>query len=316
MSVGTFVGGQWRKHRLKFLVTLFLLVLAFVFFAKHIFFSVGPGEGGVLYRRFFGGTDVRNFYGEGMHVIFPWDRFFIYDLKVHEKRTTVRVLSENGLMISVYISYRYRPLREELPLLHQQVGVDYERKVVDPSIVSSIREIIGMYEPEQIYTIYRHTIQEEVLQEARAQILGKHVEIDDVIIQNVQLPAMINAAIEAKLCQEQKFKEYKFRILQEEQERERKRIEAEGIHAFQEIVQNNLTTKMLIWRGIQATVDLAKSENAKVVVIGNSGQGGLGLPIIMGGEWSRLIGADTAADGMFPPDAPASSDAADEGSGR
>ena len=61
--------------------------------------------------------------------------------------------------------------------------------------------------------------------------------------------------------------------------RERKRIEAQGIHDFQQIVAQGISPQLLEWKGIEATENLAKSANAKVVVIGNSKNG---LPLILG----------------------------------
>jgi regulator of protease activity HflC (stomatin/prohibitin superfamily) len=83
------------------------------------------------------------------------------------------------------------------------------------------------------------------------------------------------------LQQEQESLEYEFRIEKEQKEAERKRIEAEGIRDFQEIVSSGISDELLRWKGIEATSQLAESENAKVVVIGS---GDDGLPLILGGN--------------------------------
>ncbi|HLJ64022.1 MAG TPA: hypothetical protein VKT70_07950, partial [Stellaceae bacterium] len=60
---------------------------------------------------------------------------------------------------------------------------------------------------------------------------------------------------------------------------ERKTIEAKGIREFQDIVKDGITDRYLMWKGIDATLQLAQSPNSKVIVIGS---GPNGLPILLG----------------------------------
>jgi len=103
-------------------------------------------------------------------------------------------------------------------------------------------------------------------------------------LKQIVLPAKLSAAIESKLQMEQESQRMDFVLQKEEQEAERKRIEAKGISDFQQIVSNGIDDRLLRWKGIEATVDLAKSPNAKVVVVG---QGKDGLPLILGGTGGK-----------------------------
>ena len=99
--------------------------------------------------------------------------------------------------------------------------------------------------------------------------------------------------------------EYKFRVEREAEESKRKQIEADGIAAFQKTVSQGISESYLRWRGIEATLALAQSPNAKIVVIGS---GKDGLPIILGNVDTPLAPGATPAPGTSgtapPPAAP------------
>jgi prohibitin 1 len=165
--------------------------------------------------------------------------------------------------------------------IHKELGKNYAEKVVFPEIRSSARKVIGSFDPEELYSSKRDFIQEAIYEETKANVERKYISLDAILIRGVELPPTIRTAIENKLKQEQESKEYEFRLEKEAKEAERKRIEAKGIKDFQDIVSEGISDKLLKWKGIEATLELAKSENAKVVVIG---QGKEGLPIILGGN--------------------------------
>ena len=203
------------------------------------------------------------------------------------------VLSNNGLDIRIQVVYRYRPILEELPLLHQQIGPNYESVVITPSVISSIREVIGRYKPEEIYTTHTNIIPGEVFTEAEKRIEGKHIFIDAVIIENISLPPPVQTAIASKHVVEQSLLEYEFKLAMEEKERQRKEIEAQGYKRYNELIGVSLDNNMLIWNGVQATKKLAESNNSKVVIMGGgSAGGGLGLPLILGGQMAMDLNVD------------------------
>ncbi|NJM94148.1 MAG: prohibitin family protein [Cytophagales bacterium] len=252
-----------------------------IYFSSQIFITIASGEAGVIYRRFGGGTDTESFFEEGFHVIAPWNKLFVYDVRTQERKETMEVLSRNGLTIALDLSIRFEPRVQELGKLHRQLGLNYAEKVVIPEIRTAARKIIGNYTPEELYSSKRDQIQDEVFAEAKENVEKKFISLDAVLVRNITMPATIKEAIEKKLKQEQESMEYEFRLEKEKKEAERKRIEAQGIKDFQDIVSDGLTDKLLKWKGIEATLELAKSENSKIVVIG---QGKEGLPIILGGN--------------------------------
>jgi prohibitin 1 len=262
-----------------------LIVVGIIFvvtiFSSSIFYTIGNGEKGVIFKRFGGGLDVENVIGEGFHMKSPWDIVYKYDVKKLEKEQTMGVLSSNGLEIEIDVSIRYRPMADKVGLLHNSIGENYLNKIIIPEIRSSTRKVIGKYTPEELYSSQREVIQQEIYAQTKEVLLSNFIDLDALLIRSVILPNTIKQAIESKLKQEQISQEYEFRIDKERKEAERKQIEAAGIQKFQEIVSEGISEKLLKWKGIEATLEIANSPNSKVIIIGS---GKDGLPIILGGQ--------------------------------
>ncbi|MFH1539629.1 MAG: prohibitin family protein [bacterium] len=261
-----------------------LLILAFVaiYFFDYVFITVYPGHAGVLFRRFFSrGTVIDKIYPEGLNIIEPWNKMYIYDVRIQRATKHVDVLSQNGLTISLDVTVFFHVDYGNVAKLHQVVGPEYIEKILIPITISSTREIVGSYYPEEIYTTGTHILQEEILLESIKQVGDIPIVFDEMIIETIKLPKLINNAIEAKLRQEQAYLEYQFRLKKEEQEKQRKIIEAEGIKRYHDIISSSITEDLLRFKGIQATLELSTSPNSKVVVIGS---GRDGLPIILNAE--------------------------------
>jgi regulator of protease activity HflC (stomatin/prohibitin superfamily) len=281
--MGNFVQKIWRwvKGKLPYLITLVLvLTLLILYFWSRIFVVIGPGQAGALYRPLTSGTITDYVYPEGLQVLFPLNKMTIYDTRVQVIQHDLTVLTNRGLPITLKLAIRFRPIYELVGVLHQQVGVDYPKKVILPQIESVLRRRIGQHSPEEIYT-NKEGVLSNIIALAIEEVGQKFVEVDEIIIRTVELPKPVRTAIEEKLIYEQRHLAYKFRLEQEKQEAERKRIEALGIMVYQDIISSTLDENLLRWQGIQATLEIAKSENSKVVVIGSGEQG---LPIILGNQ--------------------------------
>jgi len=272
---------RWVKGKLPYLITLVLvLTLLILYFWSRIFVVIGPGQAGALYRPLTSGTITDYVYPEGLQVLFPLNKMTIYDTRVQVIQHDFTVLTNRGLPITLKLAIRFRPIYELVGVLHQQVGVDYPKKIILPQIESVLRRRIGQHSPEEIYT-NKEGVLSNIIALAIEEVGQKFVEVDEIIIRTVELPKPVRTAIEEKLIYEQRHLAYKFRLEQEKQEAERKRIEALGIMVYQDIISSTLDENLLRWQGIQATLEIAKSENSKVVVIGSGEQG---LPIILGNQ--------------------------------
>ena len=262
-----------------------IIILAFVLivFVSKSSINIGYGEAGVLFKNFIGGVLTEQPpLGEGFHVIAPWNKVFIYNVKQQEFfEGNMQVLSSNGLEISLDVSVLYQPKYDELGLLHQTKGENYVNIVLIPQIRAVARSVVGRYTPEQLYSTKRDAIQNEIFEETIKNVQSQHIQVNAVLVRDVTLPLAIKEAIERKLGQEQESLEYEFRLEKAKQEAERQRIDAEGKATANRILSASLTDKILQEKGIEATLKLSESPNSKVIVIGS---GDSGLPIILGNQ--------------------------------
>ncbi|WP_010136448.1 prohibitin family protein [Ochrovirga pacifica] len=260
-------------------IVIIIAVIAIVFISKSAL-TIEAGKAGVLFKTFGGGVETESpALGEGFHLIAPWNKVYQYEVRQQELFEKMKVLSSNGLDILLEVSVWYLPKTEQLGLLHQQKGQNYLETVLQPSLRSAARSVVGRYTPEQIYSSKRDIIQSEIFEETQKLLEGQYIQLNRVLVRDVTLPPTIKTAIENKLKQEQESLEYEFRLEKAEKEAERQKIDAEGKATANRILNESLSDKILKEKGIQATLELAKSPNSKVVVVGS---GKDGLPIILG----------------------------------
>ncbi|MFO7701794.1 MAG: prohibitin family protein, partial [Psychroflexus maritimus] len=264
------------KIALPFII---LAVVVIIIISKSAI-NISSGQAGVLFERFGGGvvTDEPAM-GEGFHIVAPWNDVFIYEVRQQSLEESMKVLSSNGLDIRLDASIWFRPEEGQIGKLHQERGEKYIQRVLQPAIRSATRTVVGRYTPEQLYASKREAIQNEIYEETEEMLNGQYVEVKRVLVKDISLPSTIKEAIERKLRQEQEALEYEYRLTKAVQEAERQRIDAEGKARANDILSKSLTDKILKEKGIQATVELSKSNNSKVVGIGS---GDDGMPIILG----------------------------------
>jgi prohibitin 1 len=244
--------------------------------------TVDSGKAGVLYKTFGGGvvTDEPAL-GEGFHVIAPWNKVYIYEVRQQEIFEKMSALSSNGLDIKLDASIWFQPEYENLGKLHQEKSEMYVERILLPAVRSAARSVVGRYTPEQLYSSKRDAIQAEIFEETKNYVDDQYIQLNDILVRDVTLPPTIKDAIERKLKQEQESLEYEFRLVTASKEAEKVIIEAQGKADANRILSASLTDKILQDKGIEATVKLSESSNSKVIVIGS---GESGLPIILGNQ--------------------------------
>jgi regulator of protease activity HflC (stomatin/prohibitin superfamily) len=261
------------------LPAVFIIIVLVILISKSAV-TIGSGEAGVLYRTFADGvvTDEPPL-GEGFHIVAPWNKVFIYEVRQQEVFEKMQVLSNNGLEIKLDASAWFEPIYQDLGKLHQEKGEAYIQRILLPTIRSAARSVVGRYTPEDLYSSKRDAIQAEIYEETKKIVSGQYIQLNEVLVRDVTLPPTIKEAIERKLRQEQESLEYQFRLITADKEAQRQIIEAQGKADANRILSASLTDKILQDKGIEATLKLAESPNAKVVVIGS---GDTGLPLILG----------------------------------
>lgn len=269
------------KFNLKtsYIVAVLVIALVLLIFGGRMFFIIEAGERGVIFRPYTSGLDTENIYGEGFHVIAPWNKLYKYNVREQQREETMDVLDKNGLSINTDVTVRFNPVYGEIGHLHQQFGTNYIDVLVIPEVRSTVRQVAGRYTAEEIYSTRRAEVEQTIKEETRNVLGENYIDMRALLIRSINLPQQIKDAIEVKLKTEQEALAYEFRLRREESEAERRRIEAEGIANYNRIINASLTDKILQQRGIDATMDLAQSPNSKVIVIGS---GKDGLPLILG----------------------------------
>ncbi|MDI1475038.1 prohibitin family protein [Polyangium sp. y55x31] len=287
--------------------TLVMVLLALGFLWPRIFIVVPPGCHAVMYRFLAGGTVTNRVWGEGLNIIPPWDALTVYETRLQQRKLKFDVLSEEGLNLGVEVSIRYRPNKEMLGFLHQDIGTEYFERLIQPEVESHVRRTFGNRPAYEIYASSRDVLQEL----GQIPVLGRLEETGDefssrpyVIIQelklvDIELPAIVESAIADKYKQEQLMLEYRYKLEREEKEAERKRTEAAGIRDYN-IIASKVNPDLLRWRSIEATLDLAKAPNSKVVVLG----GGHGAQLLMNVEPAIEGGAPAASAASAAPAPP------------
>jgi regulator of protease activity HflC (stomatin/prohibitin superfamily) len=324
----------YRRSYTTIVIVALVLAVAVVYFLPRVLVEIPPGHGGVLWRRFEGGTVFGPALGEGYQLIWPWDNVYNYDLRLRQFSETLETLSADGLTISIEVSIRYRLAPDDLGYLHASVGPDFENKIIKPQVAYAVQSLAAMYPSEALMGSFRAVLQSNIFQtltdRLRINEIGalnpatgvsalaapppspagdqergsarRHgyvntavnalntpmILLQDLLISRVVLPDRVRGAIEAKLEQVQRAEEYQYRLESERYESERKALEAEGIRRFQDTVSKGITPSYLSWRGIEATLALAQSPNAKIIVIGGSN----GLPLILNTGDGAGLGAN------------------------
>lgn len=269
------------KKRISQLLPLLIIVL----FATSFIgcgTQVPSGHRGVFYYKFFGdGTEMGMIYPEGFNWHLPWNTMYVYQIQLQERREDLEVLSSDGASIQMEVSLLYRPVPEKLDSLQIEIGPRYYDVAVAPTVRGIARAVAGQYKPEEIYSTRREELNTQILSQLQEAMSQRYIAIEKVLVRDVKIPVKISEAINFKLTADQEAQRMQFEIEREKREADRKRIEAQGIADFQEIVSKGITASYLKWKGIEATQNLAESQNSKIIVIGNSSDG---MPVILSAD--------------------------------
>jgi regulator of protease activity HflC (stomatin/prohibitin superfamily) len=262
---------RFGSRFLRFVVFVFLVI---VVFASVV--SIPTGNVGVL--TLFGKV-TGEVLGEGIHMINPLKSVQKLSIQTQTVKESANTPSNEGLMLALDTSLLYHLDRGKAADVYQKVGANYAEKIVEPTLRSAIRAATSAHTANSLYTNARELVQQNIQDELTSQLTPRGVIIENVLLRDVQLPAMLKTSIEAKQQAEQDALRMNFILQKEKQEAERKRIEAQGIADFQKIVAQGISAQLLEWKGIEATEKLASSSNSKIVVVGNTKNG---LPLILG----------------------------------
>jgi len=263
------------------LVFVFIGLILLIILSSSTFLTIDAGERGVIFRPFSTGLDKENIYPPGFHIVAPWNTMYVYDVRENQLEETMEVLSSNGLNIKVDVTVRVNPAYDKIGYLHESFGRDYVNTLVRPEVRSAVRQVLGRFQPEELYSSRREEVQSMIHKDIETNLSKNYVELRATLIRDITLPDKVKNAIEEKIEAEQSALKMEYVLQRERKEAERKIIEAQAKSDANKILNASLTDKILKDKGIEATLALSNSANTKVVVVGGSGDG---LPLILGGN--------------------------------
>ena len=254
------------------------LVLVLIGIITACIIQVDAGQVGV--KKLFGKvqTDVL---GSGLHFINPLMEVEKLDIKTknytmsgaHDESQqssddAIRVLTADGLEVTIDLSVLYRVVPTDAPKLIRETGIDYEDKIVRPITRTRIRDNAVYYEAIALYSTRRDEFQNRIFKTIEQDFRSRGLFLEQLLVRNITLPQSVKSTIEQKINAEQEAQKMQFVLQKEKQEAERKRVEAQGIADYQRIISEGLTDKQLQYESIKAQLELAKSQNSKIIIMG------------------------------------------------
>lgn len=269
-----------QQHNIMFRSAMMIsgtaAVLAVLLALSQFFSMIPAGHVGVV--DFFGIVSDRTL-GAGINTVNPMAKIQKYSIQTKEHKETMQVLSREGLTIGLEISALYRLNPDSAARVYKTIaGGDYETIVLIPQFRSMSRAVTASFQASALYSTEREALGVAIMAELAKVVAPRGVIIEATPLRNVGLPSQLTEAIEQKQRADQESQRMEFILTKEKQEADRKRIEAQGIADFQRIVTSGISDQLLRWKGIEATLKIAESQNAKVVIIGS---GKDGLPVIL-----------------------------------
>lgn len=250
--------------------------VAVVIIVIQLFTVVPAGTVGVVD---FLGMVSDNTLKSGVNIVNPMANVIKFSIKTQELKEIMEVPSDEGLSVGLEISLLYKMDPDKANRIYKTVGPNYTEIILTPQFRSVVRGVTARYQAKALYTASREKLANEIMSELESLVGPRGIMIEAAALREIKLPSRLTQSIEEKLQAEQESERMQFVLRREEQEAERKRIEAKGISDFQNIVSEGINEQLLRWKGIEATEKLANSQNTKVIVIGS---GKDGLPIILG----------------------------------
>lgn len=265
--------------------------VAFIGILGTIIFSsiaqVGAGQTGV--QVLFGSVQERTL-PSGLNIVNPLVSVESMDIKTQAYTMSstqdegsqanddaISTLSSDGLTLRLDLTIWYRLSETDAPQVYRTIGTDYAEKIVRPAIRTALRDVSVGFNATDIYSVKREDFVRDVTKNLENAFNGRGIILERVLLRNVELPEKVRAAIDEKIASEQRAQQMVYVLQKEKQEAERKRVEAQGISDYNRIVSQSITDQVLQLKGIEATLELGKSENSKMVIMN-----GKNMPLIFG----------------------------------
>jgi regulator of protease activity HflC (stomatin/prohibitin superfamily) len=273
--------GPEALYRLRYIFFVFSFLLIAIGIVTSCVIQIDAGHVGV--KKLFGKVQDDVLFS-GLHLVNPLLEIQKFDVKTknytmsgqhdegqQEGDDAIRVLTADGLEVTIDLSALYRVLPEKAPNILRETGVDYENIIVRPITRTRIRDNAVYYDAVALYSTKRDEFQQRIFKTIEKDFKSRGLLLEQLLVRNITLPQSVKVAIEQKINAEQEAQKMQFVLQKERQEAERKRVEAQGIADYQKILSTGLSDRQLQYESIKAQLEIAKSTNAKVIIMGKGG---------------------------------------------
>lgn len=275
-----------KKNLLAISVGGIVFVSSIIVLLPEILHIIPAGYVGVIYNPLANGVITKYTLNEGAHLVMPWNKVTQYSIQTQIETINVEVLTLDQLKTKASVIFQYEIDPKTVPFLHKYIGANYVDKIVKPEVTQITRQIIGKISSKDAFTSSLTAVAKDIAIDTNERIINAFnpdgltklhlLNINSVQITNIEYPEAVADAMQRKVTEQAKADAMVWVIQAAQREAERKKIEAGGIKSFQDTIGSGLTENYLRLTGIQASKELASSNNAKIVIFG-SGQSGLPL---------------------------------------
>jgi regulator of protease activity HflC (stomatin/prohibitin superfamily) len=282
-------GREERLRRFSNPVRIVALLIIVIGVLTACVVQIDAGHAGV--KKLFGRVQ-NDVLSSGLHFVNPFVNVEEMDIKTQNYTMSgiqdegsksgddaIRVLTADGLEVTIDLTVLYKILPSEAPRLVRETGLDYTDKIVRPLTRTKIRDNAVYYEAVSLYSSKRDEFQQRIFSSIDNDFKKRGLILEQLLVRNITLPASVRTTIEQKISAEQDAQKMQFVLQKERQEAERKRVEAQGIADYQRIISTGLSDKQLQYETIKAQLELAKSPNSKVIIMGKGN-----TPLILDGK--------------------------------
>jgi len=175
-------------------------------------------------------------------------------------------LSSDGLTLKLDVTVWFRLSETEAPNLLRTLGIDYMEKIVRPASRTALRDVSVKYNATDIYSSKRDDFVNDITKNLEKSFEGRGIVLEKVLLRNVELPDKVKEAIDEKIAAEQRAQQMVYVLQKENQEAERKQVEARGVSEAQKIISSTISPQYLQWKYIETLKDLMNSKNNTIVI--------------------------------------------------
>lgn len=186
--------------------------------------------------------------------------------RVVNREVMLDMPSKEGLNVAAEVSILYRARPEAVRQILETSGVRFEEDVIIPVFRSAAADVSARYMAKDMHSGTRTGIEQAIKAQMMETLEPRGFVVENVLLKSIRLPGDLARAIEEKLEAEQRAEQMRFVLDREKQEAERRTIEAQGIRDSWAIIAQGLTPAIISYQSIEAFRELARSNNAKVIV--------------------------------------------------